>query len=354
MTKTAHVLPSKDHSMNQISIAINGFGRIGRAFLRILFESPEAQKVIKVVGINCGPASTEQINLLFKYDSTYKTFPLPVEQKGSSLFINQVEIPLFFITDPKQLPWKELKADWIIESSGHYTSKEAAAQHISAGAKKVIITAPSKDADVTIIPGVNDEAYSDIHHQVISLGSCTTNCFAPIIKVLHDSFTLIEGLMTTVHAYTCDQNLLDNSHKDPRRARAAALNIIPTKTGADSVITQIFPELAGKIRGIALRVPVAQVSLLDFTFSTEKKCTPETINDAFKTYAQKQNHMPLTYTEDPLVSSDFAGNHASVIIDTQLTQATSSMAKVFGWYDNEIGYSAKIKDFLLHKAKNIR
>jgi glyceraldehyde 3-phosphate dehydrogenase len=340
--------------MKQISVAINGFGRIGRAFLRLVFESPEAREAIKIVGINCGPVPAERIDLLFKHDTTYRPFALEVEQKGSSLFINSTEIPLFFITEPEKLPWKQLNADWIVEASGHYTSKQGAMQHLAAGAQSVLITAPSKDADITIIPGVNDELYNPKQHQIISLGSCTTNCFAPIIKVLHESFTLIEGLMTTVHAYTCDQNLLDNSHKDPRRARAAALNIIPTKTGADTVITQIFPELAGKIKGIALRVPVAQVSLLDFTFSTEKKCTRDEINTAFKTYAQKQNHMPLTYTEEPLVSSDFAGHHASVIIDTELTQATSSMAKVFGWYDNEIGYSAKIKDFLLHKAKNIR
>ncbi len=337
-----------------ISIAINGFGRIGRAITRLILQDPIARSHINIVAINCGPAPQTNIDLLFAYDSAWRTFSEKVVQKGPLLKIGETEISLLFEPDPLKLSWKNMQVDWVIEASGHFRTHAQASLHLQAGAKKVLITAPSPDADVTIIPGINDEAYHAHKHQIVSLGSCTTNCFAPIIKVLHEQFIIKEGLMTTVHAYTNDQNLVDNAHKDPRRARAAATNIIPTKTGADQVITQIFPELAGKIRGIALRVPLPTVSILDFTFNTEKSCSTQTINNAFIAYAKKTNHMPLTYTDQPLVSSDFSGHFASVIIDTLLTTTTASMGKVFGWYDNEIGYSAKIKEFLLHKAKNIQ
>jgi glyceraldehyde 3-phosphate dehydrogenase len=251
--------------------------------------------------------------------------------------------------DPTLLPWKKLNVDWVIEASGHFTTKEKAALHLAAGAKKVLITAPAQDADVTIIPGVNDAAYNAQQHAIVSLGSCTTNCFAPIVKVLNEKFGIEWGLMSTVHAYTNDQMLLDGAHSDARRARAAGINIVPTKTGADRVITQIFPELEGKIRGIALRVPVPKVSILDLTFVATKDISAELINQAFTGYAAGQLKNILECATTPLVSSDFAGNQASAIIDTLLTQTVGNLGKVFGWYDNEVGYCARLRDFLLHK-----
>ncbi|PCI74413.1 type I glyceraldehyde-3-phosphate dehydrogenase [Candidatus Dependentiae bacterium] len=336
-----------------ISVAINGFGRIGRAFTRLVLQDPVAQKLISIKAINCGPIPPENIDLLLKYDSEMGELKRNISQNKTTLTIDNQKIPLFFETDPLKLPWKKLDIDWVIEASGKLTTEEKASLHQKSGAKNVLITAPSPDAHATIIPGVNDDSYNPNRDTIISLGSCTTNCFASIIKVLHEEFELQEGLMTTIHAYTNDQNLVDSTHKDPRRARAAATNIIPTKTGASDVIIEIFPELKGKIKAVALRVPVPSVSIVDFTFSTKKICTTDDINTAFKMYAKKTDHTPLTYTEQPLVSSDFSGHHASVIIDTLLTESTDSLHKVFGWYDNEIGYSAKIKDFILHKAKNI-
>lgn len=332
-----------------IALAINGFGRIGKTFLRLILEDPTVATQFNVVGINVGPCDPDNIATLFKYDSLNGIFGGTVTYQDSTLTINGKPIPVFREKDPTLLPWKTLNVEWVVEASGHFTTREKAALHLAAGAKKVLITAPALDADVTIIPGVNDTSYNDQKHAVVSLGSCTTNCFAPIVKVLNEKFGIQWGLMSTVHAYTNDQMLLDGEHSDARRARAAGINIVPTKTGADRVITHIFPELEGKLRGIALRVPVPKVSILDLTFVAAKDISAETINQAFTEYAAGPLKNILACATTPLVSSDFCGNQASAIIDTLLTQTVGNLGKVFGWYDNEVGYCARLRDFLLHK-----
>ena len=332
-----------------MKIAINGFGRIGRTFLRSILTDKNAQKKIQVEVINVGPKKYEQVDLLFKYDSVMHEFPGKVEFKKDMLIIGDKKIKIIFEPDPTKLPWGKYGIDWVIESSGKFTTKELALGHISAGACNVLITAPSADADIAIIPGVNDSAYNSKKHHIVSLGSCTTNAFSPLIKIIKENFGIVNGMMTTIHAYTNDQVLLDVEHKDPRRARAAALNIVPTKTGASKVITQIFPDLKGKIEAVAIRVPVPVVSLIDFTFVAEKSITVTKVNKAFETAANKSLNKILEYTNLPLVSSDFIGNTHSCIFDSLLTQCNENVCKIFGWYDNEFGYSCRLKDFLLHK-----
>ena len=329
-------------------IAINGFGRIGRTFLRTLLLDKKAQKEIQVVAINIGPGDPHQAGFLFKYDSLMRELSGSIEYKDNHLNVNGYKIQFLAELDPTKLPWKKLGIDWVIEATGKFTTKETAELHIKAGAKKVLITAPATKEDITIIPGVNDNQYIPEKHNIVSLGSCTTNCFAPMVKVLKESFELTGGLMTTIHSYTNDQVLLDIEHKDPRRARAAALNIIPTKTGADKVIIKIYPELEGKLRGISIRVPTPLVSLVDFAFTTKECLTTEKINDAFKKYSQNQLNGILQYCTEPLVSTDFIGNSNSCIIDSLITQSIGNTSKAFGWYDNEFGYCCRLKDFLLH------
>jgi glyceraldehyde-3-phosphate dehydrogenase type I len=331
-----------------LNVVINGFGRIGRCFLRTVLQDEHARKQLSVIAINTGPNKPANIDILFKYDSIMGEYPGTVSATEEHLVIDEIKIKLLSEANPEKLPWKELNVDWVIESSGAFTNGLKAKKHCDAGAKKVLITAPATDEDVTIIPGVNDAAYNKSKHTIISLGSCTTNCFAPIVKVLEESIGITQGLMTTTHAYTNDQVLLDVEHKDPRRARAAGVNIIPTKTGADKVIVKIFPALEGKVRATAVRVPVAIVSLLDFTFTPTKSADAQTINEAFKKYADGPLKGILHYTNQPLVSSDFIGNPASCIFDSLLTQSIGSMGKVFAWYDNEYGYSCRLRDFLLH------
>ena len=336
-----------------MKIAINGFGRIGRAFLRsILLDKilldKKAKDSLDVVAINLGPSNEIRLDLLFKYDSIMKEFPGAVQFKDNVLVVDGKKIKVLTEADPAKLPWKSLGIDWVVESSGHFTSHSKASMHIASGCRKVLVTAPVADADVTIVPGVNDKAYNAEKHSIISLGSCTTNAFAPIVKIINDSFGIINGVMTTVHAYTNDQVLLDVEHKDPRRARAAAINIIPTKTGAAKVIFQVFPELEGKLEAVAIRVPVPVVSLIDFAFVTSKALTVQDINQVFLKYANGEMKDTLQYVTDPLVSSDFIGNTHSCIFDSLLTQSTGNIGKVFAWYDNEFGYSCRLKDFLLH------
>ncbi|KKP26097.1 MAG: Glyceraldehyde-3-phosphate dehydrogenase [candidate division TM6 bacterium GW2011_GWE2_31_21] len=328
------------------NIAISGFGRIGKAFLRALIADESVHKKINVVAINIGPAKPEMVAFLFKYDSIMGIFPGNVEYKNGFLHIDDYKIKIIAETDPLKIDWKSLDVDWVVESSGHFTSREKAELHLKAGAKKILITAPSTGEDITIIPGVNDSSYDAKKHSIVSLGSCTTNCFAPIVKVIKENFKLKCGLMTTVHAYTNDQVLLDVEHKDPRRARAAAQNIIPTKTGAEKVIVKIYPELEGKLQAVALRVPVPKVSIVDFSFETGDSLTTEVINNAFKKAAESDLKNILQYTEEPLVSSDFSNNPHSCIIDGLITKAAGNMGKVFGWYDNEWGYCERLKDFL--------
>ncbi len=333
-----------------LTIAINGFGRIGRAFLRSVLMNPEAAQKLRITAINVGPHKGSNLDILFKYDSVMGTFAGDVSVTDDALVINGNRITLLAQADPEKLDWKKLGIDWVVDASGCFTDGTLARKHCTAGAKKVLITAPASNEDITIIPGVNDDAYNAGKHNVVSLGSCTTNCFAPVVKVLHEAFGIQQGLMTTTHAYTNDQVLLDVEHKDPRRARAAAINMVPTKTGADKVITKIFPELEGKIHATAVRVPVPIVSLLDFSFTSSKALDRDAINKAFETAARGPLKGVVEYCTAPLVSSDFIGNQSSCIVDSQLTQATGTMGKVFAWYDNEFGYSCRLRDFLLHNS----
>ncbi len=329
-------------------IAINGFGRIGRTFLRVLLEDKKTQEEIDVIAVNIGPGNPNQTALLFKYDSLMGKFQGDVKTTDSSLKVDGYNIKLLAECDPLKIDWKKLGVDWVVEASGRFRTRESAGMHLKAGSKKVLITAPATDEDITIIPGVNDNEYNAIKHNLVSLGSCTTNCFAPIVRVIKENFDFVSGLMTTIHAYTNDQVLLDIEHKDPRRARAAALNIIPTKTGADKVVCKLYPELEGKIKAIAIRVPTPLVSLVDFTFTTKEKLDKEKINQTFKKYSQNELKGILQYCDEPLVSSDFEKNPYSCIIDSLLTQSIENIHKVFGWYDNEYGYCCRLKDFLLH------
>lgn len=329
-------------------IAINGLGRIGKTFLRVLMQDAHAQKSIKVAAINFGPAAPANIAHYFKYDSVFGPFDGEVSSTANTLTINGQEIKIFTQADPTKLPWKDLNIDWVVEASGKFTSKEKAMAHINAGAKKVLITAPASNEDATIVLGINEKSFDPKKHAIVSMASCTTNCFAPILKVLKESFGLTQGFMTTVHAYTNNQALLDSDQSDPRRGRAAAINIIPTSTGADSVISKLFPDLKGKLQASALRVPVATVSIVDFTFTSEKPISVDAVNTAFANAAAKELKNILCYTTEPLVSSDFIKSPYSCIFDATLTQAAGNMGKVFGWYDNEFGYSTRLKDFLLH------
>lgn len=328
-----------------VRIAINGFGRIGKSFLRALLSDSTATQTIDIIAINTGP-NTHHTAHLFAHDSVMGLFPGTVEEKDNTLIINGKPIFLISEATPENLPWKKYAIDWVIDASGCFTSKEDAMRHITAGCKKVIITAPAKNPDVTTVLGINDSVYDANKHSIISMGSCTTNCFAPIVKVLQESFGITSGSMSTTHAYTADQRLLDGTHKDPRRARAAATNMIPTSTGASKVITTLFPELEGKLCASALRVPVPNVSFLEFVFIAQKNITAQTINNAFIQASQTtlKNIMALEAT--PLVSSDFIGNTHSCIIDMALTTTVGSLGKVAAWYDNEYGYSCRLKDFL--------
>lgn len=328
-------------------IAINGFGRIGRSFLRSILEDKTAQKKLEVVAINIGPGKIDQTALLFKYDSIMGIFPRKVEFSDNSLIVDGQQIKILSELNPEKLPWGDLNVDWVVEATGKFREREKAEMHLKAGAKKVLITAPTIGEDATIIPGVNDSDYNSTD-LIVSMGSCTTNCFAPMIKVLKENFELTSGLMTTMHAYTNDQVLLDVEHKDPRRARAAAINMIPTNTGAEKVIIKIYPEFEGKLKACAIRIPISIVSLVDFTFTTKDFLTEDQINNKFKKYASGALKGILQYCDEPLVSSDFEQNPHSCIIDSLLTKSTGNTHKIFGWYDNEFGYACRLKDFLLH------
>ncbi len=328
-------------------IAINGFGRIGRSFARTILSDPAATKELQLAVINVGPCAPEQIDHLFKYDTVMGTYPEQVSYADGILTVGDHTITVIAECDPKRIAWADHGIDWVVECTGCFTDCEGAQQHIDAGAKKVLISAPGKDEDITIVPGVNSEAYNASQHNIVALGSCTTNCIVPMLKVIKENFSLTGGLMTTTHAYTNTQVLLDIEDSDLRRCRAAALNIIPTTTGAGKVITKIFPDLEGKIQALAIRVPVPIVSLVDFTFTTDEALTAEAINEAFVDAAGGSLKGILEYTTAPLVSSDYAGHPASCIIDSLLTRAQGNQGKVFGWYDNEWGYSQRLKDFLL-------
>ncbi len=330
-----------------ISVAINGFGRIGRNFLRTIISDPHALRRLHVKVINIGPSSIANVAHMFKYDTVMGIFNGTVSVEGNQLIIDNHRITLLAYKTPAECNWKQYGIDWVVDASGRYTHKEKAQEHIQAGARKVLITAPAKGDDVTIVPGVNRQAYNPNDDAIVSLGSCTTNALLPTLKVLQDTFGIEQAYMTTTHAYTNTQVLLDVEGEDLRRSRAAALNIIPTSTGASDMIGKIIPALEGRVRASAIRVPVAIVSLIDLTFIANKPITVPQINDAFKKAAQSDLKGIMVFTDEPLVSSDFAGSPASVTIDGLLTDAHNNMGKVFGWYDNEWGYSERLKDFLL-------
>ncbi|WP_295675504.1 type I glyceraldehyde-3-phosphate dehydrogenase [uncultured Mucilaginibacter sp.] len=322
-------------------IAINGFGRIGRIFLRNIINSEE----ITVVAIN-DLADTKTLAHLFKYDSVHHGFNGTITFDEKYLFVNGQAISVFSEKNPADLPWKELDIDLVIESTGKFTSKQGASQHLQAGAKQVIISAPGTDKNIqTIVLGVND-ATADLYSPIISNASCTTNNVAPMVKILDDNWGIINGYITTVHSMTGDQNLHDAPHKDLRRARAASASIIPTTTGAAKAITTIFPHLDGKLGGAGIRVPVLNGSLTDFTCILKKPATVEEINAAFKQAAEGSMKNILEYTEDPIVSTDILGNTHSCIFDAQLTSIVGGLVKVVGWYDNEMGYSSRLADLV--------
>ena len=320
-------------------VAINGFGRIGRIFLRNVLASMD----IEVVAIN-DLTDAHTLAHLFKYDSVHRGFKGTVTAGENELYVNGRSIKIFAERDPSQLPWKELDIDLVIESTGRFTTKQGAEQHLAAGAKQVIISAPSADKGVpTVVLGVND-GLIDLRSPVLSNASCTTNNVAVMVKILDDNWGIIDGYITTVHSMTGDQNLHDAPHKDLRRARAASGSIIPTTTGAAKAITNIFPHLSGKLGGAGIRVPVLNGSLTDFTCSLKKLPTVQEINAAFKKAALGPMENILEYTEDPIVSTDILGNPHSCIFDAQLTSVVGGLVKVVGWYDNEMGYSSRLVD----------
>jgi glyceraldehyde 3-phosphate dehydrogenase len=325
-----------------VRVGINGFGRIGRNVFRAAIES-EAD--IEWVGINdiADPATLAH---LLRYDSTYGPFPGTVEHGDESMTVDGHPIRVLAERDPANLPWGDLGADVVIESTGLFTDRDDAAKHLEAGAKKVVISAPGKNADVTVALGVNfDSAYDKDQHDVISNASCTTNCLAPVAKVLHDAVGIEHGLMTTIHAYTADQRLQDMPHKDLRRARAAAVNLIPASSGAAKAVGLVLPELQGKLTGFAVRAPVITGSVVDFTATVSRDTTPEEINEAFKAAAGGDLKGILEYTEDPIVSTDIIRNTHSSIFDSELTLVMEgTMVKVISWYDNEWGYSNRVVD----------
>jgi glyceraldehyde 3-phosphate dehydrogenase len=327
-----------------IRVGINGFGRIGRNFLRTC----QGEDSVEIVGINDLTDATTLAHLL-KYDSVHGIIKADVEVKGNNLAVNGKEIQVTSITDPAQLPWKDLNVDITLESTGRFVDKEGASKHLSAGAQWVIISAPAKEPDATVCMGVNEETLDISKHKVISNASCTTNCLAPIAKVIDQQFKIKGGLMTTIHSYTNDQRILDLPHKDLRRTRAAALSMIPTTTGAAKAVALVLPHLKGKLDGMAIRVPTPNVSVVDLVAMVEKEATAETINAALKEAAEGPLKGILQYCDGPLVSIDFNGNPHSSILDAQVTKVLDgNLVKVLSWYDNEWGYSTRLKDLMLY------
>lgn len=330
-----------------LRIAINGFGRIGRNFLRTIMADEQAQKKLEVVAINIGPSDPKLLAHMFKHDTLLGTFKGDVRVQGNTFIINNHNIAIIAEKDPTSIDWKKFAIDWVVEATGKFTDRAGAQLHLDAGAKKVLITAPARNEDITIIPGVNSDAYNAAKDNIVSLGSCTTNAIVPMLKILHEAFVVEHGFMTTIHAYTNSQALIDVERSDARRARAAALNIIPTTTGAMKVLDKVYPQLLGRIGGCAIRVPVAKVSLIDLTFVAQKPISIDNINAAFDHAASTHLKNIVAVSREPLVSSDYSGNPFSVTLDALLTDVRGNCGTVFGWYDNEWGYSERLKDFLM-------
>ncbi|CAB4585521.1 unannotated protein [freshwater metagenome] len=331
-----------------INVGINGFGRIGRNFFRASLTNPE----INIVGINDLTPNKTLAHLL-KYDSILGRLGLEVTFTDDSITVDGKTIKVYSERDPANLPWGSINVDVVIESTGHFTKAADAGKHIASGAKKVIISAPASDEDITIVMGVNHEKYDPANHHIISNASCTTNCLAPMAKVLNDNWGIVKGLMTTIHAYTNDQVILDFPHQDLRRARAAATNMIPTSTGAAKAIALVLPELKGKLDGYAMRVPIPTGSATDLTVELAKEATAAEINAAMKAAAEGSLKGYLSYTEDPIVSSDIVTDPSSCIFDSGLTKVIGNQVKIVGWYDNEWGYSNRLVDLISYVGKTL-
>jgi glyceraldehyde 3-phosphate dehydrogenase len=329
-----------------IKVGINGFGRIGRNIMRAAMAYDD----IDIVAVNDLTDAATLAHLL-KYDSILGNLKADITASGDSITVDGDAFKVLAQKDPAALPWKDLGVDVVFEGTGRFTNRDDAAKHLAAGAKRVVITAPAKKPDVTVVMGVNHQSYDPAKHHIISNASCTTNCLAPVVKVLHESFGLKSGWMTTVHAYTNDQNLLDLPHKDLRRARAAALSIIPTTTGAASAVAEVLPELKGRLDGIAMRVPTPNVSVVDLSVNLDKATTAEALNAAFKAAADGPLKGILEYVTAPLVSIDFRGNPHSAMLDSAYTKVMDgNFVKVMAWYDNEWGYSSRCVDLLRYMA----
>lgn len=333
-----------------IKVAINGFGRVGRYLVRACHGRDD----IDIVAIN-SRAKPEILSHLLKYDSVHGKFEAPITTEGSQLIIDGKKILITHITSTlAELPWARMGVDIVLESTGNFRKKDDVAGHLAAGAKKIIIAAPGKGIDGTFVMGVNEHTYDNKKHHIISNASCTTNCLAPVVKVLHDEFTVVRAFMTTVHAYTMDQRLLDGSHKDLRRGRAAALSIVPTSTGAARAVTEVIPELKGKMDGVALRVPTPNVSIVDLAAELKKNVTIADVNGALKAAAEGKLKNILAYCEEELVSVDFTSSPYSSIVDAPLTNVLDgNFVKVFAWYDNESGYACRMRDLALYIGKQL-
>ncbi len=337
-----------------MKLAINGFGRIGRVFLRATFENRDFQKNFEIAAIN-DLSDPKTLAHLLKYDSVFGVLKREIKATENSIVVDGKEIKVTKEKDPAQLPWKAMGVQYVLESTGAFTDKEGGSKHLAAGAKRVVISAPAKEPDVSVVLGVNQQIYDPSKHRIISMASCTTNCLAPMVKVLNDNFGVKQGFMTTCHAVTNDQRILDLVHKDPRRARSAMVSIIPTTTGAAKAIGIIIPELKGKMDGVSLRVPVVDGSITDLVAELGKETTAEEINGLYKEASQGDLKGILEYSEEPLVSNDIIGNPHSCIIDglsTSVMGKKGNFVKVFGWYDNEYGFSSRLVDlfnFMLKK-----
>jgi glyceraldehyde 3-phosphate dehydrogenase len=333
-----------------VRVGINGFGRIGRQSLKALIERAPDLEVVAVNDL----VETAMNALLFKHDSTYGSYEGTVDHTDDALIIDGREIRVLQVKDPAQLPWRDLGVDVVLESTGLFTDAEKARAHIDAGARKVVISAPARNEDVTIVLGVNEKVYDPAKHHIISNASCTTNCLAPAAKVVHDTFGIRRGLMNTIHSYTNDQRILDVAHKDPRRARSAGQNIIPTTTGAAKALALVIPDLKGRFDGFSLRVPTPTVSVVDFTAEVERDATVESVNDAFRRAEEGELKGILGVSDEPLVSTDFRGDSRSSIIDSLSTMVLEGrMVKVISWYDNEWGYSCRVADVLRYVAERL-
>ena len=335
--------------MAKVRIGINGFGRIGRGFVRCLAANPEQFDLVLINDLT----DVATLGHLLAHDSVHGRYPGTVKVDGNALLINGDRVVISAEKDPAAIKWKEHGVDIVIDSTGKFVDREGAGKHLAGGAKKVLISAPAKNPDVTLCMGINTEVYKPAEHHVISNASCTTNCLAPVAKVLHETFGIVTGLMTTIHSYTNDQQILDLPHKDLRRARAAALSMIPTTTGAAKALKEVLPAMAGKLDGMAIRVPTPNVSLVDLTVRLEKKASAEEVNAALRAAAGGALAGVLAVSDEPLVSCDFNGNRASSTVDLALTTAIGDQVKVMSWYDNEMGYSQRLLDLAGFVSKGL-